>query len=182
LFHGFDTERFGQHDCLMSVEAPRWEIGWSEFGELCRQLALDVYRAGQSMQLPGGRFDAVVGIARGGAIVGTTLAFMLNHEYFPIRLAKRGGVIRVLVPPTRDLADKHVLLVDDLSRTGETFKIAMHELRRVSARSITTCALVRREPGFKPDIAARTASAADKVVFPWGREMLVDGKFEPRRL
>ncbi len=166
----------------MSVEAPRWEVSWSDFGTLCRGLAVEVHELAKRMELPDGKFDAVVGIARGGAIVGTTLAFMLNYEYFPIRLAKRGGVTRVLVPPTRDLADKHVLLVDDLSRTGETFKIAMHELRRVGARSVTTCALVRREPGFKPDIAARTATAADKVVFPWGREVLVDGKFELRKL
>lgn len=166
----------------MSIEAPRWEISWPEFGELCKRLAVDVDKLGKSLGLIDGRFDAIVGIARGGAIVGTTLAFMLNQEYFPIRLAKRGGVIRVLVPPTKDLADKHVLLVDDLSRTGETFKIAMHELRRVGVRSITTCALVRREPGFKPDLAARTASAADKVAFPWGREVLVNGAFEMRKL
>ena len=166
----------------MSVEPPRWEITWTEYGELCRRLAIDVYDLGKRLDLPGGRFDAVVGIARGGAIVGTTLAFMLNYESFPIRLSKRGGVTKVLVPPTKDLADKHVLLVDDLSRTGETFKIALHELRQVGARSVTTVALVRREPGFKPDLAARTATAADKVVFPWGREVLVDGKFELRRL
>jgi hypoxanthine-guanine phosphoribosyltransferase len=88
----------------------------------------------------------------------------------------------VLVPPTRDLTDKHVLLVDDLSRTGETFKIAIHALRRVGVAGITTCSLVRREPGFRPDISARTASAADKVAFPWGREVLVNGKFEQRKL
>jgi hypoxanthine phosphoribosyltransferase len=166
----------------MALEAPRWEIGWTEFGDLCRRLALDVDALARKLELPNGRFGAVVGIARGGAIVGTTLAFMLNYEYFPIRLAKRGGVVRVLVPPTRDLADKNVLLVDDLSRTGETFKIAMHELKRVGAQKITTAALVRREPGFRPDLAARVASAADKVAFPWGREVLVDGKFELRKL
>ena len=166
----------------MSVEPPRWEISWTELGTLCRGLALEVDQLARRQNMADGRFDAIVGIARGGNIVGTTLAFMLNQEYFPIRLAKRGGVTSVLVPPTRDLADKHVLLVDDLSRTGETFKIAMHELRRVGARSVTTVALVRREPGFRPDLAARTASAADKVVFPWGREVLVDGKFELRKL
>jgi hypoxanthine phosphoribosyltransferase len=166
----------------MSLEPPRWEVSWAEYGELCKRLSIEADKLGRTLNLPGGRFDAIVGIARGGAIVGATLAFMLNYEYFPIRLAKRGGVIRVLVPPTRDLADKNILLVDDLSRTGETFKIAIHELRRVNVRSIATCALVRREPGFKPDLAARIATAADKVAFPWGRDELVDGKFEPRKL
>jgi hypoxanthine phosphoribosyltransferase len=129
-----------------------------------------------------GPIDAVVGIARGGSIVGATLSFMLNKEYFPIRLAKRGGVTRVIVPPTSHLADRSVALVDDLSRTGDTFRIALNELRQVGIKSAFTVALVRREPGFKPDLAATTASAVDKVAFPWGREELIGGKFELRKL
>ncbi len=152
---------------------PRREIGWPEFGTLCKELALEMDKR---------PFDAVVGIARGGSIVGSTLSFMLGREYFPIRLSKRGGVTRVIVPPTKDLAGRHVALVDDLSRTGETFKIALHELSRIGAASVFTVALVRREPGFKPDICATTASAADKVAFPWGREVLVGGKFQLRKL
>jgi hypoxanthine phosphoribosyltransferase len=129
-----------------------------------------------------GPHDALVGIARGGSIVGAVLSFMLNLEYFPIRLAKRGGVTRVIVPPTHDLAERSVVLVDDLSRTGETFKIAMHELKRVGVTSILTVALVRREPGFRPDLFGLTATAVDKVAFPWGREELVNGRFELRKL
>jgi hypoxanthine phosphoribosyltransferase len=124
----------------------------------------------------------VVGIARGGSIVGATLSFMLNLEYYPIRLAKRGGVIRVIVPPSPEVAGKNVVLVDDLSRTGETFKIALHELRRVGVGPVLTVALARREPGFRPDICALTATAVDKVAFPWGREQLVGERFELRKL
>jgi hypoxanthine phosphoribosyltransferase len=124
----------------------------------------------------------VVGIARGGSIVGATLSFLLNLEYFPIRLAKRGGVTRVLVPPTSDVTGRSVLLVDDLSRTGETFKIALHELRRVGVGPTLTAALVRREPGFRPDLFAITATAVDKVAFPWGREELVGDRYELRKL
>ena len=107
---------------------------------------------------------------------------MLNLEYFPIRLAKQRGATRVIVPPTHDLKGRSVVLVDDLSRTGETFKIALHELSRVGAKSVTTVALVRREPGFRPDICAVTATAADKVAFPWGREELIGTRFELRKL
>ncbi len=154
--------------------APRREVTWQEFGELCKRLAVDIQARGPR--------DALVGIARGGSIVGATLSFMLNLEYFPIRLGKRGGVTRVIVPPPPDVAGRHVVLVDDLSRTGDTFKIALHELRRVGVSSVLTVALVRREPGFKPDLCALTASAVDKVAFPWGREELVNGKFELRKL
>src|SRR5262245_34774862 len=97
------------------VEGPRREVSWQELGDLCRRLALEVHARGS--------FDALVGIARGGSIVGATLSFMLSLEYFPIRLAKRGGTTRVIVPPVPALRDRKVVLVDDLSRTGETFKI-----------------------------------------------------------
>jgi hypoxanthine phosphoribosyltransferase len=133
-----------------------------------------------------GPHDALVGIARGGSIVGATLSFMLNLEYYPIRLGKQRGATRVIVPPPPDLNGKSVVLVDDLSRTGETFKIAMHELSRVGAKSVMTVALVRREPGYKPDLCGLVASAADKVGFPWGREELVgtgaSARWELRKL
>ena len=155
-------------------EAPRREISWQEFGDLCKRLAVDIASRGPH--------DALVGIARGGSIVGATLSFLLNLEYFPIRLAKRGGVTRVIIAPPPEIAGRRVVLVDDLSRTGETFKIALYELRRVGVSSALTVALVRREPGFRPDVSALTASAVDKVAFPWGREELVGGKFELRKL
>jgi uncharacterized protein len=160
--------------CLIAPDAPRREIGWQELGDLCKQLAREVAAQGPA--------DAVVGIARGGSIVGAVLSFMLNLEYYPIRLAKRGGVIRVIVPPSPEVKGKRVVLVDDLSRTGETFKIALHELRRVGVAGVKTVALARREPGFRPDISALTATAVDKVAFPWGKEQLVDGQFILRKL
>jgi hypoxanthine phosphoribosyltransferase len=158
----------------MAPEAPRREVSWQEYGELCKKLALEIQ--------PRGPFDSLVGIARGGSIVGATLSFMLNLEYYPIRLAKQRGATRVIVPPPPEIRGHRVVLVDDLSRTGETFKIALHELKRVEVESVITVALVRREPGFRPDICALTATAADKVAFPWGREQLIDGKFELRKL
>jgi hypoxanthine phosphoribosyltransferase len=158
----------------VTTPLPRRDVSWQEYGDLTRKLALEIAARG--------KHDALVGIARGGSIVGATLSFMLNLEYFPIRLGKTGPTIRVIVPPTQHLAGRNVVLVDDLSRTGETFKIAIHELKRVGAKSVLTVALVRREPGFRPDIFGLTASAADKVAFPWGREELVNGKFELRKL
>src|SRR5437660_123024 len=96
----------------------RREIGWEEFGELMRTLSLSV--AGKIKP------DAVVGIARGGSIVGCTLSFLLGVDYFPIRLKKHRGATRVVVPPPPDVAGMSIALVDDLSQSGETFKIAKH--------------------------------------------------------
>src|SRR5690242_10354359 len=113
----------------------RREIRWDEFGALTRDLALALYAR---------RPDVVVGIARGGSIVGSTLSFQLGIDYYPIRLKKQGGATRVVVAPSPELAGRHVALVDDLSESGDTFRIARHELARVGVTQITTAALVRR--------------------------------------
>ena len=144
-------------------------IDWEEFDALMHQLALAVAPH---------RPDVVVGIARGGSIVGCTLSFLLGLDYFPIRLKKQGGATRVVVPPPPDVKGRHVALVDDLSQSGETFKIAHHELTAVGTARITTVALIRREPGFRPD--AWALEVQSKVRFPWARDQLIDGKFVKR--
>jgi hypoxanthine phosphoribosyltransferase len=145
-------------------------IGWEEFGELSKKLALQVAERGP--------IDAVVGIARGGAILGCALSFLLGKDYFGMRLKKQGGATRVVSPPPADVRGMRVALVDDVSQSGETFKIALHELARVGCRDVLTVALVRREPGFRPDVFA--LEIASKTRFPWAREQLVDGKFVKR--
>ena len=146
---------------------PRREVSWQEYGELCKKLALEIRVRGPH--------DALVGIARGGSIVGATLSFMLNLEYFPIRLGKSGGTIRVIVLLTNDLAGRKVVLVDDLSWYGETFKIALHQLPRTREGRVRAHGLAGapRARLFRPDLSGFTASAVDKVYFPWGREELV---------
>lgn len=156
----------------MTSSAPRREIGWEEFGGLMRDLALKV--AEKVRPLP----DVVVGIARGGAICGCTLSFLLGKDYYPIRLKKEGGTTRVVVPPVHELAGKRVALVDDLSQSGETFKIAQLELHQVGVNQVTTIALVRREPGFRPDVWA--IELQGKVRFPWAKDQLVGGELVKR--
>ena len=117
------------------MAADRREIRWDEFGALTRDLA---------MALHARRPDVVVGIARGGSIVGCTLSFLLGVDYYPVRLKKQGGATRVVVPPSPELAGRHVALCDDLSASGDTFRIARHELTRVGVTQVTTVALVKR--------------------------------------
>lgn len=147
----------------------RREIRWDEFGALTRDLAL---------ALNARRPEVVVGVARGGSIVGCTLSFQLGIDYYPIRLKKQGGATRVVVPPSPELRGRHVALVDDLSESGDTFRIARHELASVGVTQITTCALVRRVPGYSPDLWALEVTG--KVRFPWAAEQIIDGVLQKR--
>jgi len=148
-------------------------IDWPEFAALCQKLAIAVHGSGGC--------DCVVGIAKGGAIVGAVVSAMLRCDYYPIRLSRRHSgararmTTRVLVPPSRDVAGRSVLLCDDLSVSGETFKIALLELERVGAAKVTTAALARHTHSYEPDMAAITSDEA--FIFPWDREVLVEGEF-----
>ncbi len=151
------------------------EVDWSEFAEVCKRLALEIER--------GGGCDAVVGIGKGGALVGAALAAILRRDFFAIRLSRRHAgemtprTTRVTMPPSREVAGRHVLLCDDLSVTGETFKIALLELRRAEAARVTTLALAAHvhDTSFRPDLCGLLSNEA--FVFPWDREVLVDGEF-----
>jgi hypoxanthine phosphoribosyltransferase len=149
--------------------ADRREISWEEYGALSRALALAVHAR---------RPEVVVGIARGGAIVGCTLSFQLGVDFYPVRLKKQGGATRVVVPPSPELAGRRVAVVDDLSESGDTFRIARHELASVGVTDVITVALVRRVPGFSPDVWA--VEVPDKVRFPWAAEQIVDGTLQKR--
>jgi len=149
-------------------------IDWPEFADLCRKLAREVHKRGGC--------ECVVGIAKGGAIVGAVVSAMLRCDYYPIRLSRRHAgsrvkmTTRVLVPPPKDVAGRTVLLTDDLSVSGETFKIALLELRRVGAGKVTTAALGCHTHSYQPDLAA--ISSDEAFIFPWDREVLVEGEFK----
>ena len=152
------------------MPAGRRVIAWEEFGERARALAIAVHPHHP---------DVVVGIARGGEIVGCTLSFLLGIEYYPIRLKRTGGgATRVVVPPSPELAGKSVVLVDDLSESGDTFRIARHELAAVGVSRVVTAALVRRVPGYSPDVWALEVSG--KVRFPWAAEQFIGGTLKNR--
>ncbi|MFO8057061.1 MAG: phosphoribosyltransferase family protein [bacterium] len=147
-----------------NMEQPR-HIPWEEYSRLCRILARRISEDHKP--------DTVVGIAHGGVIVGATIATILGRDFFPIKLSRRvnARVVRkrakMLVPPTADLGEKLVLLVDDASRSGETLKAAIRSIKGHKPRKIITAVLVRSGE-YAPDYYA--SYFAGDVRFPWQLE------------
>ncbi len=140
-------------------------IDWEEYSRLCQLIAKRV----KAERDP----DTVVGIAKGGVIVGATVASLLEKDFYPIKFSRRVNekVVRkrpkLIVPPTIHLEGKKVLLVDDMSATGETMRAAAREIQGHGPKDITTAVLVRREK-FSPDYYATYSRG--KVTFPWQME------------
>jgi hypoxanthine phosphoribosyltransferase len=71
-------------------------------------------------------------------------------------------------PVSEDVSGKKVLVVDDVSDTGESLKAARdHVLERGASDVRTVTVYFKPDSSFKPDFFAN--STADWIIFPWER-------------
>ena len=138
------------------------EISWIEFGEVVRELAARVAE----------RFkpELVLGVARGGIVVGGALASPLRAEFLPVRVEKRGrdrgARVTWRVP---EAEGRRVLVVDDVTNSGATLNKARRLARRSGAKEVQAAALVARPDGSRPEWFALETSQL--VVFPWDYQL-----------
>src|SRR5439155_703701 len=94
------------------------QVDWAFFGELCRVLALKVFREYDP--------EVVIGIAKAGVIPGAVVASILQRDFASIAITAEGSVI---AGPPRLVTGKRVLLVDETCESGNTMKLALAALR-----------------------------------------------------
>lgn len=149
------------------------EVDWAMFGELCRALALKVAREYDP--------DVVVGIARAGVIPGAVIASMLRLDFYSMKISRRSwdDTIRdrpeVLSSAPRQLEGKRVLIVDEITTSGDTLRLALAAVRDVHPAEVRTATSFARTGGYEPDYSALTMNA--NVVFPWDRKILDGNDF-----
>src|SRR5437773_11228967 len=80
------------------------EVDWPFFGELCRALALKVFRGYDP--------DVVIGIARAGVIPGAVVASILQRDFASVAITRTESGARpvVLAGPPRLVTGKRVLI------------------------------------------------------------------------
>ena len=145
------------------------ELSWDLFGELCRALAV---RVANSDFEP----DLVVGIAKAGVIPGAVIASMLQCDFFSMKISRReGGAVvsdrpKILSEAPRQAAERRVLVVDEISTSGETLRLALNTLRNVRPLEIRTAASFVRVNGYKPDFFAVETDST--IIFPWDRQIV----------
>jgi len=134
------------------------EISWVEFGEVVRVLAARIAE----------RFkpDVVLGVARGGIVVGGALASPLGAEFLPVRVERRQrdrrGRTTFRVPEAKG---RRVLVVDDVTNSGATLAKARELALKSGAGEVQAAALVARPDGSHPEWFALETSQL--IVFPW---------------
>src|SRR6059036_2709978 len=90
------------------------EVDWPFFGELCRALALKIFREYDP--------EVVIGIAKAGVIPGAVVASILQRDFASIAITRTGtGTSPVVIAgPPRLVTGKRVLVVDETCESGDT--------------------------------------------------------------
>jgi hypoxanthine phosphoribosyltransferase len=156
------------------------DLSWEMFGELCRALALRV--AGDFEP------DLVVGIARAGVFPGAVVASILRKDFFSLTISRREGgeVVRdrpaVLSAAPLQCRGMKVLLVDEITSSGETLRLGLAAIRDLGPKEVRTATSFTRWRGYKPDFTAMETDAT--IIFPWdrkiyeGEELVVNPRYE----
>jgi len=142
------------------------QVDWALFGELCRVLALKVFRD----------YDphVVIGIARAGVIPGAVVASILQRDFASIAITAEGSVI---AGPTRLVTGKRILLVDETCESGSTMKLALAAVREQKPAEVKT-AVSFKTGSYKPDFFA--LENENFIILPWDLEVIVDGEIVVR--
>lgn len=149
-----------------------FELTWDLFGELCRVLALRVYREFDP--------DIVIGIATAGVMPAAVIADILQVDFYSMKISRnlegrRASEEPMLLSTAPLQAEgKRVLVVDELTTSGDTLRIALAAVRDVLPDAVRTATCFCRPAGYQPDFHALKTD--DLIVFPWDRQVIEDGE------
>src|SRR2546426_368139 len=147
------------------------QVDWPFFGELCRALALRIFREYDP--------ELVVGIAKAGVIPGAVVASILQRDFASIAITREASGARptVIAGPPRLVAGRRVLVVDETCDTGDTIKLALSAVRELKPAAVKS-AVSFRTGEYKPDFYALETGSF--VILPWDREVIVNGEIVMR--
>lgn len=143
-------------------------ITWLDFQRLARQLALAIADGGFHA-------DLIVAIARGGLAPARVIADYLgimNVASFRIehyRGSERAPQAILRNPLSAEITGRRVLLIDDVSDSGETFEVGLRHLReRLPEAEIRTAALHHKIASrYVPDYFVVRVVKWRWITYPW---------------
>jgi hypoxanthine phosphoribosyltransferase len=125
--------------------------------ELAKQVAAD-YRSIESVLL--------VGVLKGAVMFMADFARALGREGTPVELefmavssygqrSTSSGVVRILKDLDRDIAGRHVIVVEDIVDSGLTLSWLLRYLESRSAASVEVVALLRKPDAVKVNVPVK---------------------------
>ena len=142
-------------------------MNWEFFYSLSREVAIKIVESGYEP-------DFVVGLARGGWVLSRVLCdflgvkdlVSLKVEHWGIT-ATPNGKAQIKYPFEINLTGRLVLVVDDITDTGESMRVATEYVKTLNPKEIRTAALRHiTGSGVVPDYFGDEISWR-WVIFPW---------------
>jgi hypoxanthine phosphoribosyltransferase len=152
----------------MKKDIPCELVSWERVQELSRDLALRIQRDGFVA-------DIIIALGRGGWVPGRLLSdnlglpnlteFKVEH-YTGIQMNE---VARVRYPLAADPTGQRVLLVDDVTDTGDSFDVALTHIReRGVPLEVRTLALHHKSVSpYEPDYFGALVTDWRWIIYPW---------------
>lgn len=144
---------------------------WDEMRGACEKIGEKIINSNYNP-------DIIIAIARGGLTPGMNLSDILGiKDMVSIQIehwgktAEKGAKAELKYPVEIDLSEKKVLLVDDISDTGESLEIAYKFIEKLNPKEIKTAAIhYVNTSKFKPDFYSELVDRTHEftwIVYPW---------------
>ena len=152
----------------MTKAIPCELIDWPRFTGLSRQLAQHIRTARVNV-------DMIVAIGRGGYMPARLLSDLLgifNLASFKIehyRGAHKGSTALVKHGLNAPVDGQHILLVDDVSDSGDTFNVALEHIQSLGNPGQILTAVLHHKvvSSFVPDFFAEKVKQWHWIIYPW---------------
>ena len=140
---------------------------WKVIYEMCENL-------GRKIDSSGFKPDVIVAIARGGWVPARILCDLLDvRELYSVKAEHWGrvatpGEAKLVQGLNVDLTGKSILLVDDVTDTGETCLIVKDHLKHLGAKEVRIAVLDHKSTSkFVPDYFVSKMESWKWIVYPW---------------
>jgi len=152
----------------MTKTIPCELVDWPRVVALSRNLAQQIRDAGVKVEM-------IVAIGRGGYLPARLLSDLLgvfNLASFKIEHYKgalKGKVAQVKYPLTAPVDNQSILLVDDVSDSGDTFKVALEHIHSLGNPEHTYTAVLHHKlvSSFTPEFYAEKIQQWRWIIYPW---------------
>ena len=149
-------------DCFECIVMD-WYIFYNLAKKVAEKINIDNYKP-----------DIVIGLARGGWVLARVLCdfvgvkdlISLKVEHWGVT-ATPDGTAKLKHPINVDLSEKKILVVDDITDTGDSMKVAVHYIKSLKPSEIKTASLQHiKTSKFKADYVGEEIDWV-WVIFPW---------------
>jgi len=168
------TERKVQSkQSLCQVEKASFRCELISFNEVLRLSKL----LARKIKASGYRPDLIVAIGRGGYVPGRLVSdFLLFNDLTSMKIehytraADMLEEARIKFPIPVDITGEKVLIVDDITDTGETLNLAVDYALSLKSADVRTAVLQHKTcSAFTPDFYAQKLIKWRWVIYPWAR-------------